>query len=205
MKDFLKNVWKPLMKEALEKNIKIVTNAGGMNPAALKVAAPHIPSLLSPSLLGPSDYLELLPGVCCLCVQAAIEAMSHKAGLPVPVVGCVMGDDLSGKINELREDGKLQGFCVDNLKGETEGMWRQGKEMVMSSNAYTGAREIAHCLSQGAQIVITVRQALPQFFFAFQQPFAKKIRVFCRVAAWTLRWCSGPWRMSLAGLSRIIT
>jgi hypothetical protein len=36
--EFVSDVWKPLMKEIITKKIKIVTNAGGMNPVALKTA-----------------------------------------------------------------------------------------------------------------------------------------------------------------------
>lgn len=38
VREFVDVVWKPLMKQILKKNIKIVTNAGGMNPIALKKA-----------------------------------------------------------------------------------------------------------------------------------------------------------------------
>ena len=34
--EFVHSVWKPLMKKIMEKNIKIVCNAGGMNPKACK-------------------------------------------------------------------------------------------------------------------------------------------------------------------------
>eukprot|EP00211_Chloroparvula_japonica_P004730 CAMPEP_0119134676 /NCGR_PEP_ID=MMETSP1310-20130426/17526_1 /TAXON_ID=464262 /ORGANISM="Genus nov. species nov., Strain RCC2339" /LENGTH=612 /DNA_ID=CAMNT_0007125497 /DNA_START=7 /DNA_END=1845 /DNA_ORIENTATION=+ len=36
--DFVLRVWKPLMKEIVEKKIKVVTNAGGLNPTACKEA-----------------------------------------------------------------------------------------------------------------------------------------------------------------------
>jgi hypothetical protein len=36
--EFVSDVWKPLMRDIITKKIKIVTNAGGMNPLALKAA-----------------------------------------------------------------------------------------------------------------------------------------------------------------------
>jgi hypothetical protein len=36
--DFLKFVWIPLMKPIMDSGVRIVTNAGGMNPLALKAA-----------------------------------------------------------------------------------------------------------------------------------------------------------------------
>ncbi len=36
--EFVRIVWKPLMREIMEKGIRVVTNAGGMDPVALKHA-----------------------------------------------------------------------------------------------------------------------------------------------------------------------
>ena len=40
--EFVTSVWKPLMKEILKKKIKVITNAGGMNPLACKKAIEEI-------------------------------------------------------------------------------------------------------------------------------------------------------------------
>lgn len=36
--EFVTFVWKPLMQDIIRGNIRVVTNAGGLNPAALKKA-----------------------------------------------------------------------------------------------------------------------------------------------------------------------
>lgn len=40
--EFVYSVWKPLMKEIIQKNIKVIVNAGGMNPMACKEAIEQI-------------------------------------------------------------------------------------------------------------------------------------------------------------------
>lgn len=40
--EFVTFVWKPLMRDIMEKQIKIVTNAGGLDPLALKVAIEQV-------------------------------------------------------------------------------------------------------------------------------------------------------------------
>ena len=42
MPDFVAQVWKPLMKKCIENGVKIVTNAGGLNPEACKQAVEKI-------------------------------------------------------------------------------------------------------------------------------------------------------------------
>jgi len=118
--EFVRTVWKPLMNEFISRKIKIVTNAGGMNPLALK---------------------------------EAIENATKEAGLPMPIVAAIVGDDLLPQAYEFREAEK---FKVFDVCGEVEDLWPKDK-MLISCNAYIGAIPIAEALKQGADIVITGR------------------------------------------------
>lgn len=104
------------MKTILSKNIKVITNAGGLNPLGLK---------------------------------AMIEQTCVSAGLPVPKVAAITGDDISGDIHQL----KLTPFSIND---ETEALWDPHTKLA-SANAYIGARPIERALEQGAQVVITGR------------------------------------------------
>lgn len=119
--EFVKFVWLPLMKPLMERNIKVITNAGGMNPLALKTA---------------------------------IEEAAKKAGVTVPKVGVVFGDDLTPTIQSLKKESKLKPFSV--FTNAEEAFWSD-KERLASSNAYFGATAIRDCLAQGCQIVVTGR------------------------------------------------
>jgi len=72
--EFASVVWKPLMRQIMKHKIKLVTNAGGMNPLGLK---------------------------------AAIEKVARDAGLEVPVVAAITGDDLAAQVVSL----KNKWFC----------------------------------------------------------------------------------------------
>jgi len=121
--DFIKFVLEPLWKDITQKNIKIITNAGGMNPLGLK---------------------------------KAIEMSAKKAGVKVPVVGCVLGDDMKSQINKFKKNGELKAFTPALGVAQQEKYWDRS-EMLMSSNAYYGAGPIAACLDAGADIVVTGR------------------------------------------------
>lgn len=120
--EFVTFVWKPLMKDILEKNIKVVTNAGGLNPLACK---------------------------------AAIEKAAQDAGLPVPKVAAVFGDDLMPTKDDLLARNTFQPFKpVD--EGAPEEFIPKDKN-VLSLNAYIGATAVLEALNDGAQIVVTGR------------------------------------------------
>ena len=110
--DFVTGVIKPYLQQCLDKNIKLIANAGGLNPEA--------------------------------CAQA-IRLCARELGL-APTVAVVLGDDVSPRIENLREQG------VTDMQG--------GKTLpakVLSANAYLGAQPIAFALAKGAQIVVTGR------------------------------------------------
>jgi hypothetical protein len=80
---------------------------------------------------------------------AAVRELARRQGVEVRVAS-VAGDDLSGRIPELRDKG--EGFV--NL--DTGERWLEGADVV-TANAYLGAAPIAAALAAGAQVVVTGR------------------------------------------------
>lgn len=121
VKEFVDDVWIPLMKDIIDKNIKIITNAGGMNPIECK---------------------------------KAVENAAREAGVKVPIVAAVEGDNITDEIVELIKNGKVQSF---EIEGDEDDLSFIGKKKLLSANVYLGAFPIAKALELGAQIVITGR------------------------------------------------
>lgn len=110
--DFVYRVMAPLLPKIAEDKVKIVTNAGGVNP---------------------------------LACQKALQELIEKAGLDLKVA-VVLGDDLVPQKAEL-----------DQL-GVTElGTGKSLPPMVVSMNAYLGAKGLVDALAAGADIVLTGR------------------------------------------------
>lgn len=101
----------------VDRGIKVVSNAGGLNPAGC---------------------------------AAAVAALADRLGLSVNV-GHVEGDDLSGRLDELRAGGHR---LVNLDTGED--LDELGVEPV-TANAYLGAGGIVECLRRDADVVITGR------------------------------------------------
>jgi len=97
-----------------EQGIKVVTNAGGINPEAAA---------------------ELIRGA------------AEKAGIELQVAS-VVGDDLAGRLDEVRDLGLTEMTDAGPLPDDP-----------LSFNAYLGARPIAAALDAGADIVVTGRGA----------------------------------------------
>lgn len=102
----------PYLEEIATRGVKVVANAGGVNPAGLALA---------------------------------LEKMIEEKGLDL-TVAYVEGDDLRGRVDELRTDGHRDMFIDSDFP-----------ENVVSANAYLGAFPVAAALSKGADIVITGR------------------------------------------------
>jgi hypothetical protein len=112
----------PLMEQLLplllKKNIRVITNGGGVNPLA--------------------------------CRDAIFAAVS-KMGISGLSIGVVLGDDILGRLEELRD----HGMPLKNMEtGEDLGTVM---DRVMSANVYFGAGPIVQALGRGARIVITGR------------------------------------------------
>ncbi|HEY7818224.1 MAG TPA: acyclic terpene utilization AtuA family protein, partial [Vicinamibacteria bacterium] len=115
-RDFVLQI-EPLLEEILRRRIRIITNAGGVNPTG--------------------------------CAEALFEA-ARRRGLPL-VIGVVGGDDLMGRIPELRE----RGIELDNMEtGEKLGAYG---ERMLSANAYFGAMPVIEALKAGPDIVLSGR------------------------------------------------
>jgi hypothetical protein len=101
----------------LDRGIRVVTNAGGLNPAGC---------------------------------AGAVERLATRLGL-APRVAYVEGDDLMGRLDELR----AAGVELTNLDtGET--LEEVGAEPI-TANAYLGGFGIAEALARGADVVVTGR------------------------------------------------
>jgi hypothetical protein len=115
-RDFVTQL-EPLLEEILERRIRIITNAGGVNPQGL---------------------------------ADALFEMASRQGLPLKVA-VVGGDDLKGRIAELRE----RGIGLDNMEtGEKLGEYR---DKILSANAYFGAMPVVEALKENPDIVLSGR------------------------------------------------
>ncbi len=84
------------------------------------------------------------------CAQAVLE-LARAGGLSKLRVGVVTGDDLSGRLKDLRRAG------VSLAQLDTGAPFDTIAERVISANAYLGAEPIADALRAGARIVVTGR------------------------------------------------
>jgi hypothetical protein len=110
--DFVTQVLKNALPELSRQKVKVVSNAGGVNPIA--------------------------------CGKA-IEALIKELGLDLKVA-TIVGDDLMGRVDELRAAGTREMFSGAPMPAK-----------FMSMNAYLGGFPIAEALGRGADIVITGR------------------------------------------------
>lgn len=110
--DFVGVAMKSVLKDIAAKGIKVVANAGGVNPRA--------------------------------CAKALAD-LTDSLGVKLKIA-VVEGDDLMGRLEELRGEG------IREL-----GTGAALPPKVMSANAYLGAVPIATALAQGADVVITGR------------------------------------------------
>ena len=112
----------PLMEQLLpllvKKNIRVITNGGGVNP---------------------------------LACRDAIFAAAAKIGISGLSIGVVLGDDILGRLGDLRG----RGISLKNM--ETGEDFAAVNDRVMSANVYFGAAPIVEALGRGARIVITGR------------------------------------------------
>lgn len=105
------------MPAIIQNGIKVVVNAGGLNPTGL---------------------------------ATTLKAAAEKFGLK-PKVAAISGDDISGRIDELRAAN--QGF----RSLETGNELPNSEGFVYTANAYLGAWGIVRALEEGADIVICPR------------------------------------------------
>jgi hypothetical protein len=110
--DFVTRVMRRCLKDALERGVRIVTNAGGVNP---------------------------------LACREALLALARELGV-APKIAVVLGDDLLPQRAELAQSGVTEISTGEPLPS-----------VLLSANAYLGAKPIVDALARGAEIVITGR------------------------------------------------
>jgi hypothetical protein len=110
--DFVDVAMRQVLPEVMKHGIKVIANAGGINPQG-----------------------------CADALQALATSMNLS-----PRIAVVEGDDVSGLMTALREEGAKDMFTGEALPAQ-----------VLSANAYLGAFPVASALAAGADIVITGR------------------------------------------------
>jgi hypothetical protein len=110
--DFVTRVMRNSLADALQRRVRIVTNAGGVNP---------------------------------LACREALRALCAELGV-APKIAVVLGDDLLPIKAELDQSGIREMYSGLPLP-----------PVLLSANAYFGARPIADALAAGADIVLTGR------------------------------------------------
>ena len=126
-----------VMGTCLDAGIKVVSNAGGLDPRG--------------------------------CAEA-VATVAERLGLS-PVVACVEGDDLMGRLAELAAGGHL----LHHGSGEPIG----DPDRFVTANAYLGCWGIVEALDRGADIVVTGR--------------VTDASVAVGPAAWRHRWARDDW------------
>ncbi|KAL6072575.1 Terpene utilization protein AtuA [Balamuthia mandrillaris] len=128
--EFVETVWKPLMGPILAHNIKVVTNAGGMNPLALKKA-----------------------------IEQASQEAGQPIPIVAAVYGDDLLPRRQELLQKQQQDQQVFQPFFHVEAGEAEPCWHDLRPHVLSFNAYLGAVPIAAALKEGAQIVVTGRCA----------------------------------------------
>ncbi len=116
-----------LLPPARRQGIRVITNAGGMNPRG---------------------------------AAAAVRAVAAELGIDGLRVATVTGDDITSRIDELRD----AGVALRNM--DTGAELSTVRDRVVFAVAYLGARPIVEALEGGADVVVTGRVADASLFLA---------------------------------------
>jgi hypothetical protein len=116
-----------LLPPARARGIRIITNAGGINPPS---------------------------------AAAAVEAVARELGLAGLRVATITGDDITGRIDELR------GLGAELSNMDTGADLATVRDRIVFAVAYLGARPIVEALAAGADVVVTGRVADASLFLA---------------------------------------
>lgn len=93
------------------------------------------------------------------CADAVVN-VARKHGLNGLKVGCVLGDDLTDKIDELY----ARGVTFENMDGV--GDFKDIKDKIVNANVYFGHEPTVEALEAGANVVITGRSTDSALFLA---------------------------------------
>jgi len=136
--EFVTDVFAPLLKEIVDKKIKVVTNAGGPHPVLVDLSSlAHLVDIV---------FVGMNPEA----LKKHLEAIAAKAGVSL-TVAAVSGDDLMESFSTLSEQGAVKSFDIEGVAEVLP------KRPMLSSNAYFGAFPVAMALQAGAQVVVTGR------------------------------------------------
>jgi hypothetical protein len=116
-----------LLTTARRSGIRIITNAGGMNPAG---------------------------------AAQAVQDVARELGIAGLRVATVTGDDITGRIDELRASG------IELANMDTGADIATIRERIVFAVAYLGAQPIVEALERGADVVVTGRVADASLFVA---------------------------------------
>ena len=116
-----------LLPVARERGIKLISNAGGMNPHG---------------------------------AAAAVRSVARDLGMDDLAVAAVSGDDLTARLDELRDRG------VELRNSDTGASFDDIRSRTVFAVAYLGAQPIVEALQGGADVVITGRVADASLFVA---------------------------------------
>ena len=123
-------------------------------PAYLGLALPHVAA-------GRTKVITNAGGINPVAAGRAAVAAARKAGVSGVRIATVVGDDLHGRLDELRASG------ASLANAETGEEWdAYPSDTVLFASAYLGAAPIVDALRQGADVVITGRVADPSLFLA---------------------------------------
>ena len=146
--------------------------ARGYNPALERFIRPVLKDCLEHGIRIISNFGAANPRA----AADRILAIGQDLGCPALRVAVVEGDDLAAK------------FSVRDLADcETGGNLLQGKERIVSANAYMGAAGISDALAQAADVVVTGRVADPSLALGpLVHAFSWSFEDWDRLAAGTL-------------------
>ncbi|KAI9342500.1 hypothetical protein DFJ73DRAFT_661552 [Zopfochytrium polystomum] len=131
VKEFVDQVYTPNAQTIADKRITLITNAGGLDPVAAKLA-----------IEAAAKAADISP----LPVVAAVYGDDLLAG------------DAAKEIQRLRQAGEVKpfGHLDESSDGEVE-KWPEGKKPILSVNIYMGCEAIVKALNAGANIIVTGR------------------------------------------------
>ena len=129
VEDFVNGVWKPFGKMIMAKGIKVVVNAGGMNPKALK------DFIDATSADWPQEAKPTVAAVLGDDISGSLEALARDGAF----------SDFAVDGNDKTVDEPLPNFLAGT------------KKKMLSSNAYLGSSGIVRALQEGAHVVVTGR------------------------------------------------
>jgi len=121
-------------------------------PAYLATALPYVAD-------GKTKVITNAGGINPVAAGRAAARAASDAGISGLRIATVVGDDLTGRLDELADHVPLR-------NNDTGQPWSEFPGPALFANVYLGARPIADALREGADIVITGRVADPSLFLA---------------------------------------